>query len=70
MAITKQTILDAITIRASGHVEIRVSVRVLDDDGVTILGERYQRRVIAPEDDISAESQRIQKICNIARGLQ
>jgi hypothetical protein len=67
MAITKKSTIDAITIRATGHVEIRTSIQVIDDDGVTVLGEKYHRRVISPEDDITNESVKMQKICNIAR---
>lgn len=64
----KQVDMDSITIKSTGHVEIRVTTTVIDDDGSQI-GQRYHRRVIAPEDDISQEPQKLQRICKIARGL-
>lgn len=72
MTITKRAIIDAITIRPSGHVEIRSIIRAIEDEGLEtedILGERYNRRTIAPEDDITNEPLKLQRICNIARGL-
>jgi hypothetical protein len=66
MAITKTATIDAITIRPTGHVEIRTKITALDDDGSEI-GSRYVRRMIAPADDISGEPQKIQRICQIAR---
>lgn len=66
MAISKQTIFDALTIRSDGNVEIRMATIVLDDDG-SELGRRFHRRVIGPQDDISGEPQKIQRICQIAR---
>lgn len=64
--ITKTTDMDSITIKSSGHVEIRTSVIILDDDG-SELARKYHRRVISPEDDISQEPQELQRICKIAR---
>jgi hypothetical protein len=66
MALSKTTTFDAVTIRATGHVEIRMATIVTDDDG-TEFPPRYFRRVIGPTDDISGEPLKIQRICNIAR---
>ena len=66
MALTKQNIVDAITLRDTGHVEIRTSLVVFDDDGSEIL-RKYSRRTISPEDDITGEPLKIRQICNIAR---
>ena len=66
MALTKATTYDAVTIRPSGEVEIRMKTTAFDDDG-SELGFRYFRRVIAPTDDISGEPLKIRQICQIAR---
>jgi len=66
MAITKQTIYDAVIVRPDGSVEIRMKTTVLDDDG-SELGYKYFRRVISATDDITNEPLKIKQICTIAR---
>jgi hypothetical protein len=66
MALSKQTIYDAVTIRPTGHVEIRMKITVTDDSDNSTW-ERYFRRVIEPTDDITGEPLKIRQICNIAR---
>jgi hypothetical protein len=52
MALTKEQILDRLEILEDGTIQVRWATRVIDDDG-TILGERYQRHVLSPGDDVS-----------------
>lgn len=63
MAFTKQTTFDAITIRDTGHFEIRLANLVLED-GVEI-AKKYHRRVITPGDDITNEPQKIKALANL-----
>lgn len=66
MALSKQTIIDQITILNTGEVWIRTRISAIDDDG-SELGYKYFRRVIVPTDDITGEPLKIRQICNIAR---
>lgn len=66
MAITKEEIMDSITIKDTGHVEIRITTIILDDKEE--IARSYFRRVISPEDEITDETDQIKQICKIARG--
>lgn len=66
MAITKEEIMDSITIKDTGHVEIRIVTIILEDK--TEIARSYFRRVINPEDEITDETDQIKQICKIARG--
>jgi hypothetical protein len=63
MALTKEQILDRLEILEDGTIQVRWATRVIDDDG-TILGERYQRHVLSPGDDVSGEHLRIRRVAN------
>ncbi|PSH64650.1 hypothetical protein [Phyllobacterium sophorae] len=63
MAYTKQTTFDAITIRATGHFEIRMA-NIVYEDGVEI-AKNYHRRVITPGDDITNETQKIKSLASL-----
>lgn len=63
MAFTKQTTFDAITIRDTGHLEIRIANLVMED-GVEI-AKNYHRRVITPGDDVTNEPQKIKALANL-----
>lgn len=67
MAITKETVYDAVTIRATGHVEIRMAT-VYSEDGEE-LTRKFFRRVIEPTDNITNEPLKIRQICAIARSI-
>ena len=66
MAITKEEIMDSVTIKDTGHVEIRVTTIILDNKKE--IARSYFRRVINPEDEITDETDQIKQICKIARG--
>lgn len=63
MAFSKQTIFDAITIRATGHLEVRMAVIVLED--AEEVARKFHRRIITPGDNISTEPAKIQQIANL-----
>lgn len=63
MALSKQTIFDAITIRSTGHIEIRMAT-VVTDDGEE-MGRKFHRRLITPGDDVTGEPQKIQQLTQL-----
>lgn len=63
MALSKQTTLDAITIRPNGLIEVRTKISV-DEDGVE-LGSKFHRRVFEPGEDVSDQPNKLRQICNL-----
>ena len=61
MAITKQTVVDQITVTENGTVQVRTATRIIEDD--VQLSQSYHRHVIAPGADYSEEDARVQAIC-------
>lgn len=49
MAITKEKVVDVITVDERAFISYREATRVIDDDG-TIIGERHTRTTVAPGD--------------------
>jgi len=63
MALTKEVAVDKIEIVGDyKHVQVRTATRVLED-GV-VLSSSYHRHVVAPDADISGETQEVQDVCN------
>ena len=63
MALTKEIAVDKIEIVGDyKHVQVRTATRVLED-GV-VLSSSVHRHVVAPDADISGETQEVQDICN------
>jgi len=63
MALTKEVVVDKIEIVGDyKHVQVRTATRVLED-GV-VLSSSFHRHVVAPDADISGETQEVQNICN------
>ena len=62
MAITKQTVVDQITVTENGTVQVRTATRIIEDD--VQLSQSYHRHVIAPGADYSEEDARVQAICS------
>jgi predicted transcriptional regulator len=63
MALTKEIAVDKIEIVGDyKHVQVRTATRVLED-GV-VLSSSYHRHVVAPDADISGETQEVQDVCN------
>jgi len=63
MALTKEVVVDKIEIVGDyKHVQVRTATRVLED-GV-VLSSSYHRHVVAPDADISGETQEVQNVCS------
>jgi len=63
MALTKETVVDKIEIVGDyKHVQVRTATRVLED-GV-VLSQSFHRHVVAPNANISGETQEVQDVCN------
>ncbi len=62
MPLTKQVVVDQITVLEEGQLQIRTATRVVED-GV-LLGETYHRRVIEPGDVLTGESGRVRDVGN------
>jgi hypothetical protein len=61
MAITKEMIVDRIEVVENGCVQVRTKTSV-KEDGKEI-SSTFHRHVVAPGDDYSAETDRVQAIC-------
>ena len=63
MALTKETVVDKIeSVGDYKHVQVRTATRVLED-GV-VLSSSFHRHVVAPDADISGETQEVQDVCS------
>ena len=63
MALTKEVVVDKIEIVGDyKHVQVRTATRVLED-GV-VISSSFHRHVVAPDADISGETQEVQDVCN------
>lgn len=63
MAITKETVVDQITVTENGLVLVREATRIMED-GVQ-LSQTYHRTTLQPGQDVSDQPQNVQDICNI-----
>ena len=61
MALEKQIVVDKIEVTENGNVQVRTATRIMED-GVQ-LSSSYHRHVVAPGDDYSGETARVQAIC-------
>jgi hypothetical protein len=64
MALTKETVVDQITVTENGIVLVREVTRIMEDGKE--LSKQYHRSSFAPADDVSAQPQNVQDICNVA----
>ena len=64
MAITKEIAVDQITVTENGIVLVREVTRIMEDGKE--LSKQYHRSSFAPVDDVSAQPQNVQDICNAA----
>ena len=64
MALTKETVVDQITVTENGTVLVREVTRIMEDDKE--LSKQYHRTSFAPASDVSAQPQNVQDICNVA----
>jgi len=63
MSLSKIKVIDKIEILEDGVFQIREAIRVFDDDG-SLIGERYNRTILVPGQDVSNWPLRLQKISN------
>jgi hypothetical protein len=61
MALEKVEVVDRIEVLENGCVQVRTKTAIMED-GKQISGT-FHRHVVAPGDDYSAESDRVQAIC-------
>jgi len=61
MSIEKQTAVDMIEVVASGAVQVRTAIKIVED-GI-VINQSYHRHVVVPGDDYSAEDDRVQAVC-------
>ena len=63
MALTKETVVDQITVTENGIVLVREATRIMEDGNE--ISKQYHRTSFAPSDDVSAQPQNVQDICNV-----
>ena len=64
MALTKETVVDQITVTENGIVLVRETTTI-KEDGVEI-SKKYHRSSFAPADDVSSQPANVQAICAAA----
>ena len=64
MALTKEIAVDQITVTENGIVLVREVTRIMEDGKE--LSKQYHRSSFVPADDVSAQPQNVQDICNVA----
>ena len=64
MALTKETVVDQITVTENGIVLYREATRIMED-GVQ-LSQTYHRSSLAPESDLTGVPANVVAICNVA----
>ena len=61
MALEKVSIVDRVEVTESGHVQVRVATRIIEDGNV--ISQTFHRHVVSPGQDYSAEDPKVQAIC-------
>ena len=64
MALTKETVVDQITVTENGIVLVRETTTI-KEDGVE-LSKKYHRTSFAPEQDLTDQPANVAAICNVA----
>ena len=64
MALSKETVVDQITVTENGIVLYREATRIMEDGAQ--LSQTYHRTSLTPGQDITAQPQKVQAICNAA----
>ena len=64
MAITKQTVVDQVTVTENGTVLYREATRIIED-GVQ-LTQTYHRTSLTPGQDLTGQPEKVVAICNTA----
>jgi hypothetical protein len=61
MALTKETVVDQITVTENGIVLVREITRIMDDGKE--LSKQYHRSSFTPDSDVSAQPKNVKDIC-------
>jgi hypothetical protein len=64
MALTKETVVDQITVTEFGVVLYREATRIMEDG--TQLSQTYHRTSLAPDQDLTGQPANVVAICNVA----
>lgn len=64
MALTKQTVVDQITVTENGIVLVREATRIMEDGNQ--LSQTYHRTSLTPGQDVSDQPANVQAICKAA----
>jgi len=64
MALTKETVVDQITVTENGIVLYREATRIMEDGKQ--LSQTYHRTSLTPGQDIADQPEKVQAICNVA----
>jgi len=64
MALTKETVVDQITVTENGIVLYREATRIMEDGKQ--ISQTYHRTSLTPAQDITDQSEKVQAICNAA----
>ena len=64
MALTKETVVDQITVTENGIVLYREATRIMEDG--TQLSQTFHRSSLAPEADLTSVPANVVAICNVA----
>lgn len=64
MALTKEVVIDQITVNENGIVLVREVTRIMED-GVE-LSKQYHRNSFIPNSDVSTQPENVQAICKAA----
>ena len=64
MALSKETVVDQITVVENGTVLVREATRIIEDGNE--LSKTYHRNSFAPESDVSGQPQNVQDHCKLA----
>tara|TARA_R110000822_G_scaffold295935_1_gene418254 strand:- start:898 stop:1149 length:252 start_codon:yes stop_codon:yes gene_type:complete len=64
MALTKEVVVDQITVTEDGTVLVREVTRIMEDGNE--ISKQYHRSSFVPASDVSAQPQNVQDICNVA----
>lgn len=62
--VTKKLVVGKLEILEDGQIQVRKVLRAFDDDG-SLIGERFDRSVLEPGQDVSKEEKRTQDVAKV-----
>jgi DNA-binding transcriptional LysR family regulator len=64
MALTKEVVIDQITVTETGHILYREATRIMEDGEQ--LSQTYHRTSLTPAQDLTGQPANVVAICNVA----